>query len=41
MFFFIFNLLICNDKKFAIDFVEMVFLLYLCHQKTVIELWKI
>ena len=33
MFFFIFNLLICNDKKFAVDFVEMAFLLYLCLQK--------
>jgi len=33
MFFFIFNLLIFNDKKFAIDFVEMAFLLYLCLQK--------
>ena len=33
MFFFIFNLLIYNDKKFAIDFVEMAFLLYLCLQK--------
>lgn len=30
MFFFIFNLLIYNDKKFAVDFVEMAFLLYLC-----------
>ena len=33
MFIFIFILLIYNDKKFAVDFVEMAFLLYLCLQK--------
>lgn len=33
IFIFIFILLIYNDKKIAVDFVEMAFLLYLCLQK--------